>query len=130
MAAVVDSPAAPAPTVLLQELFEHDMAALGERLSALITSMETLRASERLGDKEAVEKALTAAKEITVVHNGLIRKMEVLVETFMSKESLGLITEAIGLRVGRVESIQSKMIGGLTVLAFIGVINLVKTFTS
>jgi len=89
-----------------------------ERLAALeVTVREHDRRyeAERTADQLAVRTADSAVKEITELHNGLIRKMDSQQKQFATKTELG-----------RVEKLQSKITGGMIVLGVIGITNLAK----
>jgi hypothetical protein len=112
----------------LRELFGVELAALDRHFTDLLDAMRELRASERAGDLQAVEKALTAAKEVTTMHNGLLRKMEVLVETFLTKlqsEATQRVTDG---RLSRLEGNMNRIIGGLMLLSGLGVANFVRAW--
>jgi hypothetical protein len=63
----------------------------------------------------AVEKALSTATALAEKHNDLIRAAEARDATYATKED-----------VGRLESWQTRLTGGMVVIAIIGVSNLVK----
>lgn len=112
----------------LRELFGIELAALDRHFTDLLDAMETLRASERAGDLQAVEKALTAAKEVTTMHNGLLRKMEVLVETFPTKENADAEHKLMDGRISRLESNMNRLIGGLMLVSAMGLLNFVRVW--
>jgi hypothetical protein len=72
-------------------------------------------AAERVAQELAVDKALTAAKELAEKHNDLIRAAQIRDETYATKADLG-----------RLESWQAKITGGMVLLGIIGISNLVK----
>lgn len=94
-----------------------------KRLDDALLHLRELSASQRTSDKLAVETALTAAKELSQAHNGLLRKIEKLIETFPTKE----VVEA---RFSRVESFQAKMTGGLIVVGAVGLGNFIRVWLS
>lgn len=94
----------------------------------------------REGDMKAVETAFEANKSLTTAHNGLLRKMELLVETFSTREAvarqIGAVTELLekaqegdDARFKRLEDWKSKVTGGIAVIAAIGIANFVKIWT-
>lgn len=90
-----------------------------KRLDEALVHVRELADSQRSADKLAVETALTSAKELSEAHNGLLRKLELLIETFPTKETV----EA---RFARIEAFQAKLVGGLVVVSVVGVSNFVR----
>lgn len=92
---------------------------------------QALAKALRDGDVKAVSVAFTAQETLTKAHNGLLRKMEVLVETFPTKESMdrrfGTMAdlrekdlEAIGLRFTKLETWQAKATGAILIVSAVG----------
>lgn len=71
----------------------------------------------READKEAIDKALEASKELAEKHNDLIRAGERKDESYATKTD-----------VNRLENWQSKMTGGLVLIGVVGVANLTKVW--
>jgi hypothetical protein len=117
-------------------LIAADRALTDERFK----SAEAMAVALRAADIEAVKKAFTANESLTQAHNGLLRKMELLVETFPTREALdrrlGAVSsqlaqegEAMDARFKRLEAWQSKMTGAGLLLAAVGLGNFVKVWT-
>jgi hypothetical protein len=100
-----------ATDVSLREHFEALRAADGKLAEAL-----------RSGDQEALRTALTAAKELASAHNGLLRKMELRDEAFVTKDT-------VDTRFKRLEAWQARIAGGIVAVGAIGIANLVKIWT-
>lgn len=62
------------------------------------------------------------------MHNGLLRKMEVLVETFPTKENADAEHKLIDGRLVRLEGNMNRIIGGLMLLSGLGVANFVRAW--
>jgi hypothetical protein len=107
-----------ATDVSIREYTARDLWWLDRHLSGEIEALRNLVTSWRESDQNAITTALTSAKELAEKHNDLIRSGERKEETYASKEE-----------VGRLAGWQAKMSGGLIVLGFIGVANLVKVWT-
>jgi hypothetical protein len=90
-----------------------------KRIEDQIQHAKELSASQREGDQLALTTALTASKEMLQAHNGLLRKIEKLAETFATKEELE-----------KVLSWQAKATGGGVVIATVGLANFVKIWTN
>jgi hypothetical protein len=82
--------------------------------------------TQRAADQVALDKALAAARELAQAHNDLIRKQEVLVGTFATKDAIEDRLGHVGDRFSRLEDWQARLTGGLIVVSVIGVANLVK----
>lgn len=90
---------------LLQSERELNVERLG-RVNDAIKHARELSDSQREGDQLALTTALTASKEMLEAHNGLLRKIEKLTETFATKEELERVTawqsraSGVGLALG------------------------------
>lgn len=89
-----------------------------KRIEEQIRHARELSDSQREGDQLALTTALTASKEMLQAHNGLLRKIEKLAETFATKEELE-----------KVLSWQAKATGGGIVIGMVGLANFVKVWT-
>lgn len=107
-----------ATDVSLREHFsalrESDRELARERLARVFERADLMRGA----DKEAVDKALDAARELAEKHNDLIRAGEKKDATYATKDD-----------VNRLEKWQSKITGGMILLGALGVANLVKLWT-
>lgn len=75
----------------LKEMIRAERELNAERMGRLddaIHHARELSSSQRQGDQLALTTALTASKEMLEAHNGLLRKIEKLTETFATKEEL------------------------------------------
>jgi hypothetical protein len=107
-----------ATDVSLREYSSRDLWWLDRHLSGKIEALEALMRSNRAADQEAVKTAFKASQELAAKHNDLIRQQEKKDATYATKND-----------VSRVESWQSRLTGGMVVVAVIGVANLVKVWT-
>jgi len=60
------------------------------------------------------------------MHNGPLRTMEVLVETFPTKENAATEHQLIDGRISRLEGTMNKLIGGLILVSAVGLANFVR----
>lgn len=100
------------------ETLEVRLTALDRHVSSEFASLRELLKSQREGDQLALKTALANQKELADKHNDLIRQGE-------RKDAL----YATRVDVERLERWQSRLSGGLLILAFIGIANLVKLWT-
>ena len=91
------------------------IAALDRHFSSEFSGLKELLRSQRAADQLAVKTALDSSHELAAKHNDLIRQME-------RKDT----TYATSLEVDRLAYWQARLGGGLIVVAFIGIANLVK----
>ncbi len=101
---------------------------LRELLEQQIDALERLMESQRKADLMAVEKALSASKELAEKHNDLIRQMEQRDNTYVSEEVYRERHIALEARLARMEVLGARMVGGMLALAAVGIANLVKIF--
>jgi hypothetical protein len=103
------------------------------------TSDQKLADAVRAGDVEAVRTAFAAQQELTKAHNGLLRRMELLVETFATKEAVdrrfSTVDEATDKRTDnfderfkKIEAWQAKVTGAVGIVAAIGLTNFIKVW--
>jgi hypothetical protein len=104
---------APDITVITERI-----AALDRHFTSEFASLKELLQTQRTADALAVKTALDSAQELASKHNDLIRQME-------RKDS----TYATQSEVDRLAAWQSRLGGGLVVVAFVGVANLIKVWT-
>lgn len=118
-------------TVLVQALDRHITAELG----ALRRETEQANhAAER-----AIGVAADEAKERLLAHNGLIEQMRQQAALFATRESLenfkaerhavlDAFKDEADKRFGRIERFQAMLVGGMLLLSFVGIANLVKVW--
>lgn len=126
-----------ATDVSLREYVMSTIASLDRHTTAEIAS---LRRETHLANENA-EKAIGVAKEEAAerlaAHNGLIEQMRQQAEAFASREALenfkaerhmalDAFKDEADKRFGRIERFQSMLVGGMLLLSFIGIANLVK----
>jgi hypothetical protein len=119
-----------APTdVSLREHVTAKIDALDRHLTAEIAALrrETKAANEAA--KDAIEVAKHEATERLASHNGLIEKMEEQATHFASRDSVDDYKETANQRFGRIEKFQYMLTGGILIVSFIGISNLVKVWT-
>lgn len=119
---------------------------IGVRLDALdrhmMSELNGLRRETKAAN-EAAERAIQVAKEEAaerlLAHNGLIEQMRQQAQQFASRESLenfkaerhqvlDAFKDEADKRFGRIERFQSMLIGGMLLVSFIGIANLVKVW--
>ena len=103
----VDYQASPVSLYYLEALRKADRDLIDER--------DKRYAAERIGDQLATQVAKLAADDALKLHNGLLRQM---------REQQG--TYALKSEVARLERWQTRISGGMIVLAAIGLTNLIK----
>ena len=129
-----------ATDVSLREYVSALVQALDRHLTSELQALrrETQTANEK-SDK-ATELAKHEASDRLAAHNGLIDQMQKLQGTFATREAVAALekhlTEKIDtgdenadLRFGKIERFQATLVGGLMIVGFIGVANLVKVWT-
>lgn len=105
-----------------------------------ISGVAEMAKALRTSDMAAVAVAFEANKALTTAHNDLLRRMELQGEQFATREAVRRQIDTVGeqiengqsnddKRFKRLESWQSKLTGGMIVLGFIGISNLIKIWT-
>jgi hypothetical protein len=97
------------------EVLAAQLNALDRHVKSEFDALRELLKSQREGDQLAIKTALDASQELAARHNDLIRHGEQKDATYATKDD-----------VERLSAWQSKLTGGLLVVMFIGVANLVK----
>jgi hypothetical protein len=105
-------------TYWLERYVTVQIKALDRHVTSEFRALRKLLKSQREDDGKAVKTALDASKELAAKHNDLIRQQEKKDATYATKDE-----------VNRLAGWQSKLGGGLLVLGFIGIANLVKIWT-
>ena len=118
-----------ATDVSLREYVNAQFHSLDRFTTAEIAALRRETESARHASDRAIEVAAHEAAERLAAHNGLIEQMRQQASTFATRESSDNYRKANDNRIGRLEAFQGKMIGGLVVVAAIGVANLVKVWT-
>jgi hypothetical protein len=104
---------------------EIQLTELKEQLHALRNEVKLQRAA----DTEAVKVALEASKELAQKHNDLITQMKEKDATYLPKEEYRVRHEALQRRLTLVEAFQARLLGGLAVIAAVGLANFIKVWT-
>jgi hypothetical protein len=117
-----------ATDVSLREYAGRDIWWLDRHLTAEIAALRRETGAANHAAERAITVAADEAKERLAAHNGLIQKMEDQASHFAPGQSFEDYKEANNQRIGRVERFQSMLIGGLLLVSFIGIANLVKVW--
>jgi hypothetical protein len=127
-----------APTdVSLREFVAVQIAALDRYLGAEVHALRRETNLATNNAEKAIEVAAKEADERLKSHNGLIDQMREQAAAFASRESLEnfkgerqraleTFKEDVDKRFGRVERFQAMLVGGMILISFIGIANLVK----
>ena len=105
------------------------IAALDRHVTSEFGALKELLASQREDDQKAIATALTASQELAAKHNDLIRQQEKKDATYATKDEVTALVRAQGRDIDRLSSWQARLGGGLLVLGFIGIANLIKLWT-
>jgi hypothetical protein len=139
-----------ATDVSLREYVTNLIAGLDRHLTAEIETLRRETAVAHRNAEKAIDVAAREAAERLAAHNGLIDQMQAQQVTFAPRESLEDFKEsyrkaheelkdtfrqrlddyktAADQRFGRIERFQAMLIGGLVLVSFIGIANLVKVW--
>jgi hypothetical protein len=128
-----------ATDVSLREYTSRDVWWLDRHMAAEIAALRRETNAAQAAAGNAIEVAKEEAKERLSAHNGLIEQMRQQSQQFASRESfedfkserhqaLDTFKETTDTRFGRIERFQSMLIGGLVLVSFIGIANLVKVW--
>lgn len=128
-----------ATDVSLREFVAVELKALDRHLTAELASLrrETTTANENA--EKAIEVAKHEAGERLASHNGLIEQMRQQAEantrtqsaqaaTFAKQETFEEFKDAQDKRLGRIERFQAMLSGGMILVGFVGIANLVKVW--
>jgi hypothetical protein len=129
-----------ATDVSLREFVAVRIEALDRHMTAEIAALRRETDAANQAAARAISVAADEAKERLAAHNGLIEQMRQQATLFASRESLDsfkaerqIVLEAFkdetDKRFGRVERFQAMLIGGLLLVSFVGIANLVKVWT-
>lgn len=126
-----------ATDVSLREFVGAEIRALDRHLTSELTGLRREAKLANDNAEKAIKVAADEAQERLKAHNGLIEQMRQQAEHFASRESLEdfkkerhLVLDAFkdetDRRFGRIERFQAMLIGGMLLVSFVGVANLVK----
>jgi len=79
--------------------------------------------------QRAITVAADEAKERLASHNGLIEQMREQASHLATRESVDTFKETMERRLDQSERFQARLTGGMLLLSFVGVANLVKLWT-
>ena len=118
-----------ATDVSIREFLTDKIGALDRNLTSEIGSLrrETHLANENA--EKAIAVAAHEAADRLAAHNGLIEQMRQQAQAFASRESLDAFKKEADGRFGRIERFQAMLIGGMLLVSFIGVANLIKVWS-
>jgi len=114
----------PATSVVTERI-----AALDRHLTAEIEALRRETGAAGKAASDAVQVAAHEAQERLTAHNGLIEQMRQQATQFATRESFEDFKEANDKRLGRIERFQAALTGGMILVSFIGIANLVKVWT-
>lgn len=126
-----------ATDVSLREYLGSRVEALDRHVTSELAALRRETHAANTAADRAISVAAEEAKERLAAHNGLIEQMRAQAELFASRESLenfkterqlalDAFKENADARFGRLERFQAMIVGGLLLVSFIGVANLVK----
>jgi hypothetical protein len=129
-----------ATDVSLREYINVRIDALDRHLTYELASLRREAESAHANSERAISVAAQEAKERLTAHNGLIDQMQEKDAAYATRDSLEALRDKmetsiddarlnLGYRLGRLENWQAKMVGGIGVVAAIGIANLVKVWT-
>lgn len=128
-----------ATDVSLREYIGTQIAALDRHMAGELTALRRETNAANVAAERAIGVAADEAKERLAAHNGLIEQMRQQAQLFASRESLESFKaerhaalesfkEEADRRFGRIERFQSMLIGGMLIVSFVGIANLVKVW--
>jgi TolA-binding protein len=118
-----------ATDVSLREFLTDKINSLDRYTRAEIEALRRETHQANTNSDKAIEVAAHEAADRLTAHNGLIEQMRNQANTFSKQESYEEFKDANDKRISRLERVQSMMIGGLLLLSFLGVANLVKIWS-
>jgi hypothetical protein len=129
-----------ATDVSLREFVAVRIDALDRHLTSDIEALRRESDTANHVAARATEVAAAEAKERLAAHNGLIEQMRAQAEAntrertahealFAKQETFEEFKEAQDKRLGRIERFQAMLTGGMILVSFIGIANLVKIWT-
>lgn len=131
-----------APTdVSLREYVGSSIAALDRHVTSELAALRRETHAANVAAERALGVAADEAKERLAAHNGLIEQMREQAQQFASREALesfkaerhaalDSFKDEADKRFGRIERFQAMLIGGMLLLSFLGIANLVKVWST
>ena len=128
-----------ATDVSLREYLGTRIDSLDRHVTAELSALRRETHAANLAAERAIAVAAEEAKERLAAHNGLIEQMRQQAQQFASRESLenfkserhqalDSFKDETDKRFSRGEKFQAMLIGGILLLSFIGIANLVKVW--
>ena len=105
------------------------IAALDRHLTAELAALRRETHAANMNAQNAVNVAADEAKERLAAHNGLIEQMRQQANQFATREGFDDFKESNDRRLKRIETFQAMLTGGMILVSFLGVANLVKVWT-
>ena len=129
-----------ATDVSLREFFGMRLDALDRHMTHELDALRREASVANQTAEKAIEVAAQEAKDRLQAHNGLIEQnrqreelnrqaQEKAAGTFATRESVDGLEKHLAEKIGRVEKFQFMLTGGILLLSFIGIANLVKVWT-
>ena len=118
-----------ATDVSLREFMTMMVSSLDAHMRAELEALRRETIAARESSDRAVQIAAQEATDRLAAHNGLIDQMQQQQATFVPRESFEERRQTIDQRLGRLERFQAALGGGLILLSFIGIANLVKLWS-
>lgn len=129
-----------ATDVSLREYVGFRIDALDRHVTAEVAALRRETKAANDNSDKAIEVAAHEAAERLAAHNGLIEQMRQQAQLFASRESLenfkaerhaalDSFKDEADKRFGRIERFQAMLIGGMLLVSFIGIANLVKVWS-
>lgn len=129
-----------ATDVSLREYVGTRLESLDRHITAEIAALRRETHAANSAAEQAIEVAKEEAKERLMAHNGLIEQMRHQAQQFASRESLeafkaerhaalDAFKDEADKRFGRIERFQAMLIGGMLLVSFLGIANLVKVWS-
>jgi len=116
--------AEPATSVVTERV-----AALDRHLTSEISALRRETEAAHKAANDAVQVAAHEAQERLTAHNGLIEQMRQQATHYATRESFEDFKDSNDKRLGRIERFQAALTGGMILVSFIGIANLVKVWT-
>jgi len=105
------------------------VAALDRHLTSEIAALRRETEAAHNAANDAVQVAAHEAQERLTAHNGLIEQMRQQATHYATRESFEDFKDSNDKRLGRIERFQAALTGGMILVSFIGIANLVKVWT-
>ncbi len=105
------------------------MAKWQGRIEERLRGTEKLWLQGRRADREAVDKAFAASEKLAEKHNDLIKQMQERDKNYVAQDVYDERHKALQDKVSATQNLQAKIVGGMGVLAVIGISNLIRVWS-